>query len=289
MKKSIFFLAVGTLLFSGVVTADQNYGCPRDGRNNRFNGEAGNNRGQQQDRNWNRDGGNGQFRDRIEQRLNGNGGNGAFRNDRDDDDNDNDNDQGNGRTFSREDFLPKWEERRELRRNVRERIINNLPEGLDITINISRGQVTISGTVDNEQDRQEIKERLRTLLEGAKSVQDKLKVANKDNNDNKQTSNRQRARSDIAWGESDASSTSASPEVDGQLMLKIQEALKGGILSKGYDRVTFDVANGDVKLKGAVDSDDDRQAILKKLADIKGIKKIDNQIKVQPVAKSSSY
>ncbi|MBA2369262.1 MAG: BON domain-containing protein [Candidatus Protochlamydia sp.] len=61
---------------------------------------------------------------------------------------------------------------------------------------------------------------------------------------------------------------------------EIQDELSPGWFAEGYPNVTFDVNNGDVILRGTVDSLRNKNSIEKGVKKIVGVNKVDNQLKV---------
>lgn len=60
----------------------------------------------------------------------------------------------------------------------------------------------------------------------------------------------------------------------------IQKKLDGGWFSKGYKGVTFDVRNGNVTLRGNVETQEDKNKIEDTVRDIKGVMNVRNEIMV---------
>lgn len=188
------------------------------------------------------------------------------------------------------------------REGHREAFRRFLSQVKDLNINIDKGTITITGTVQNQQERQILLQNLNKFLEIAGKINDKLKVNNADQsnqssdesndtngseNTNSPKDNRySRAYSGKSNNDLAAETSDPITQSDDQIMLNLQKAIKGGMLSKGYDRITFDVSKGKVTLKGSVDDISDKKAILQKVAGIEGINSIDNQIQVQPSASS---
>jgi osmotically-inducible protein OsmY len=61
---------------------------------------------------------------------------------------------------------------------------------------------------------------------------------------------------------------------------EIRKALGSGWFSKGFDHVTFHVQNGNVNLRGTVDSVESKEKIEEKVKSIKGIATVTNNITV---------
>lgn len=126
-----------------------------------------------------------------------------------------------------------------------------------VDIQVNHGVVILRGAVETEEDRQEIKKKIKNL-ENLKRIEDRLETRAKEQNQNPRV-------------------------IDAQVKQKIQDAIKAdGYFSKGYENVNFDVIDGSVTLRGTVDSESNKKDIMEKVAKIDGIRKIDNQIRVQP-------
>lgn len=65
---------------------------------------------------------------------------------------------------------------------------------------------------------------------------------------------------------------------DAELTTKVQDALKGGIFSKGFPHINIRVVNGVVSLSGTVEKEDDRESIRSKIRAIRGVRSIDDRI-----------
>jgi osmotically-inducible protein OsmY len=73
---------------------------------------------------------------------------------------------------------------------------------------------------------------------------------------------------------------------DAKIRKEIQDNLKSGWFSRGYEDVTADVVNGTVTLRGSVDTQDEKQKIEDKVRKVDGVVNVINQINVAP---KSSY
>ena len=65
---------------------------------------------------------------------------------------------------------------------------------------------------------------------------------------------------------------------DTDIINSIRNTLSSGWFSKGFQDVTFDVYNGEVNLKGSVDSLDDKIKVEQGVKKIDGVKQVNNQI-----------
>lgn len=67
---------------------------------------------------------------------------------------------------------------------------------------------------------------------------------------------------------------------DQEIRRKIHEALNSGWVSKGFQNVSFDVNNGNVNLKGSVDSLENKNKIEESVKKIDGVRQVNNQITI---------
>lgn len=157
----------------------------------------------------------------------------------------------------------------------------------DVNVEVVDGAVILSGWVYSEQDHKIVKSKVEKV-DGVKKVDDRLEVKNK-GAALRSSYNSRGDLSDMSPEEYNRSSTyqkdATRPEVisDVQLKQKIQDALAGGFFGKEYKSVSFDVHNGDVILRGTVDSDSDKKEVVKRVHDVKGVKRVDDQIRILPV------
>lgn len=131
----------------------------------------------------------------------------------------------------------------------------------NLDIKVSQGIVTLRGSVDRDIDRKDLKSRIENI-DGVKRVNDKLEANDQKANDSYSANSRTSATSDR------------------EVSQRIQDALKSGNFSKGYDKVTADVNNGRVTLRGTVNSDIDRQKAQDMVQRIDGVESVDNQVTV---------
>jgi osmotically-inducible protein OsmY len=70
------------------------------------------------------------------------------------------------------------------------------------------------------------------------------------------------------------------PNSDFEIGKRIHEKLNSGWFSKGFNGVSFRVINGDVILRGNVDTIDDKNKVEDSIRKIDGVKRINNQIRI---------
>ena len=75
---------------------------------------------------------------------------------------------------------------------------------------------------------------------------------------------------------SDNQRTASDPEIN----KKIQETLGSGWFSKGFQNVSFDVNNGNVNLRGSVDTLENKNKVEDSVRKIDGVKQVNNQITI---------
>lgn len=158
---------------------------------------------------------------------------------------------------------------RDLLNRIRQVIESNRDSRFsNINIRISNGNVIITGFIESDEARQNIKNRIRNI-EGVRNIEDRLEI--------------RQMRNRMDTDRSDYSSDNKKPadDSDSQLKEKIRDKFKGGFFSRGYDNVQFQVNNGKVTLTGTVEKDSDRNDLSEKVNKIEGVKSIDNQVTVR--------
>lgn len=65
---------------------------------------------------------------------------------------------------------------------------------------------------------------------------------------------------------------------DQEISKNVQDLLEPGVFSKGYPNVKFNVNNGNVTLRGTVDTQDDKTKIEDNVRKVKGVRQVNNQI-----------
>ncbi len=108
---------------------------------------------------------------------------------------------------------------------------------------------------------------------------------NRDNNQvqrqtmwNSQDQNSSMNKSSMNSMNNSSMNNSAMNNSDQEISRNIRDNLKPGWLSKGYETVNFDVNNGNVMLRGTVQSLDDKNKIEENIRKIDGVKSVDNKI-----------
>ena len=152
----------------------------------------------------------------------------------------------------------------------------------EVNVRVYNGNVTLSGTVNTEQDRQDVESRVRGL--GVNSVNDQLQVTSTAQADsNGSNYNDQTVDSDTS-NVADKGTVS-----DQDIQSQADDTLKNNYVKKNYDTVVVTVSNGIVTISGIVDSDKDRQDIRERLQKIKGIRNISDRLQVSEGKTSYNY
>lgn len=159
----------------------------------------------------------------------------------------------------------------------------------DVNIRVSDGNVTLTGTIKNEQDRVFIVERVK------KSDKDRFKRLNEVKSVNDQLVTHHEARTKKATRLlSEASSireqatqpANYSPgEIDRHLLIQVEKKLKES-LKEDENSVNAEIQNGVVTLSGIVTSDNIRRSIEQEVRETPGVKGTNNQVKVSPPLKA---
>lgn len=155
-----------------------------------------------------------------------------------------------------------------------------------VSTRVYNGNVTISGSVDSEEDRQDVVSRIENV-KGVRNVNDQMQVGASTNqigmgNDyQNQTS------------EADQSSTladmTATAVTDQDLQKLVDDTLKGNYVRKNFDNVVGTVSNGVVTISGSVDNEKERQEIRDRLQKIKGITNINDRLQITGTRTSYIY
>lgn len=137
-----------------------------------------------------------------------------------------------------------------------------------VAIRVFNGNVTLSGSVESEDDRQDIAARVRAI-QGVRGINDQLTIGFAGNV----------SESNRVYMDDTMSNTDTSANLD--LQKQADDTLKNNFVRKNFDRVIVTVSsNGVVTVTGTVDSDRDRQEIRDRLLRIRGIKNINDRLQV---------
>ncbi|MBN9379065.1 MAG: hypothetical protein BGO14_11795 [Chlamydiales bacterium 38-26] len=131
-----------------------------------------------------------------------------------------------------------------------------------VNVRIYNGTATLSGSVESEEDRQDVENRVRGIT-GVTNINDQLQV-----------------NPDLSKESVDKNSEDTAVSTDADLQKQVNDTLKGNYVKKNYESITATVANGVVNLTGTVESDKDRQEILERIQKIKGVTNIDDKLQV---------
>ncbi len=137
-----------------------------------------------------------------------------------------------------------------------------------VTSRVYNGNVTLSGYVQTEDDRQDVESRVRNV-NGVKNINDQLTVNPGINQIGDSDPN-------FAYPIADT----AGKASDFELQKQVDDTLKNNYVKKNFDTVVATVANGTVTLSGVVDNDKDRQDIRDRLQKISGITDVNDRLQV---------
>lgn len=136
-----------------------------------------------------------------------------------------------------------------------------------VQVNVNGGNVTLRGFVNTWDEKKDVEKKIRNI-DGVKNVDNQLNVKEK---------NTEMKRSDqVSMNDKASSKVSA----DEQLARAIQDSLRRGWSSRTYEQIDVTVRNGEVTLKGTVQSWEEKNDIEKRVRSIDGVKKVNNQITV---------
>ncbi len=158
---------------------------------------------------------------------------------------------------------------RDLGRRIREAL------NLNISFAVDNGVVTIRGTVGTAERKNRIEEIVKKI-DGVKKVDNQLVVAKAGQKEGDQRDDSQRDGSQRDGSQKDDQVSDS----DRQIGRNIRDALSAGYFSKGYKGVNFEVLDGNVTLRGSVETPDEKkevEGIVKKLS---GVNSVNNQISI---------
>ncbi len=150
----------------------------------------------------------------------------------------------------------------------------------NVTFDVNNGNVTLRGTVGSLDEKNNIEQKVRNI-NGVRNINNQLMVqgAQPSNNQNRwggyDNNNNQNGNPRMA------DDRMARPADDKQLNDKVKDVVAGGWFSSGNRNVSFDLNNGNVTLRGTVDSTDEKNKIEQDVRKIDGIRNVNNQIVVQ--------
>lgn len=141
-----------------------------------------------------------------------------------------------------------------------------------VNARVYNGNVTLSGSVESEQDRQDVENRIKDI-EGVRDINDQLKIglpSQMSYNDNTL----------MIDGIPSYLADNSAVVTDADLQKQVDDTLKNNYVKKNFDTVVATVSNGVVTVSGPVNSDKDRQEILERLRKIKGITNVNDRLQV---------
>lgn len=145
-----------------------------------------------------------------------------------------------------------------------------------VDVNVNNGTVTLQGFVSSQEDKDKVEQEVRKI-DGVKNVNNQLniqeKASNLSFNDEQDFSSKKTYSSKPFTNVSDQ-----------QLAQKIQDKLKPGWFSPGFDQVTADVNNGIVTLHGSVKTWADKEKLEKDIRNMTGVAQLNSSLDVQDLA-----
>lgn len=164
-----------------------------------------------------------------------------------------------------------------IQNKVNDTLKNNYLKKNFNTVNarVYNGNVTLTGTVESEQDRQDVEKRARDV-QGVHNVNDQLQVTTQTSFNDTTYSNQTAVAGDSTSNSTDTTTT----VTDEDLQKQIDDSLKNNYVKKNFDTVIVTVSDGVVTLTGIVDTDKDRQDIRERLQKIKGIANINDRLQI---------
>lgn len=140
-----------------------------------------------------------------------------------------------------------------------------------VELQIKNQEVTLRGTVDNEQARKLLKRKIEGI-QGIKRVEDRLTIRNSRGDELSLLEEMEGAQTERMG--------TTSPD-DIALKTDIENELKGGFFTKGFPQIQVKVQNGRVTLSGSVENDNEAKELRQRVEKIKGVKSIDDQVTIK--------
>lgn len=145
----------------------------------------------------------------------------------------------------------------------------------NVTFSIHRGDVTLSGSVDTQDDKNKIEDNVRKI-KGVRQVNNQITLTGKQTSYNDSTY--KESDSKVRDAEKNYPQDTASSESDKMLNARIREKISDGWFTQSYKMITLRTNNGVVTIIGVVDSNEDVKKINDKLRDVEGIRSVNNQL-----------
>ena len=161
---------------------------------------------------------------------------------------------------------------REIAKNVEDNLKPGwISSGYEtVSFDVVDGNVTLRGTVETLRDKEKIEKNVREI-NGVRNINNQIRVTNQKS----------------SFGVNDPSQR-GQVNSDREIAKNVEDNLKPGWISAGYETVSFDVVNGNVTLRGSVETLRDKEKIEKNVRDINGVRNINNQIRVTNLKPSLS-
>lgn len=144
----------------------------------------------------------------------------------------------------------------------------------NVTFDVNNGNVLLRGTVSSADEKNSIEQNVRKI-NGVRNINNQILV---------QGQGAQPNNSQTRFGGYDSSNPNNNmPRMadDKQVNDKVKDVVAGGWFASGNRNVSFDVNNGNVTLRGTVDSADEKTKIEQDVRKIDGVRNVNNQIVVQ--------
>lgn len=156
--------------------------------------------------------------------------------------------------------------------DINKQIQNNIGSGWfsrgyeKVSFDVNNGYVTLRGTVDSLDDKRKVEDKIRNI-NGVRQIDNQIQVRANQNQP--------------GYRDQQGNYSNQGNYSDQDINKKIQDTVGSGWFSRGYQNVSFDVNNGNVTLRGTVDSMEDKRKIEDKVRKLDGVRQINNQILVR--------
>lgn len=124
---------------------------------------------------------------------------------------------------------------------------------------INNGVVTLTGFIENEQEREDILDRVKKV--GVQHIDERLTIHNPEEDKKVEAG-----------------------QIDRDLQRSVNDAIKSNVFTKNFKNVNAQVFNGDVTLTGFVDTEEAHKDLLERVKKIDGVQNVNDRLVIRPSA-----
>lgn len=165
--------------------------------------------------------------------------------------------------------------RNEDDRQLHKNIMNAIQGRYNVQAFVDNGNVTLQGMVRSQDERRELEDKVRNM-NGVRNLNSQLMIQGEQHDRSGMMRPTDRSRDN--WSgrdQTDMNRDANRTGADADVAKKVRDELSS------YDNVSVQINNGEVTLRGTVDSQNDKDKIEKKLRSIRGVRNVNNQITVR--------